>query len=220
VAIAAEPPQEEDRAARLDWPNPTPPYLMVGYHVPAFTTAAADTAAVDLLDQLLTAESAPLYRELVIDRQWVDQFGAVAGYQRDPALYILFARVKSAELVPRVEAAIAAAVAELGTRPVDGARLDRIKSHLRYAFALGLDSPAAIGFRAAEFLSLTGGVGAINDLFRRQAEVTPADVERLAREVFRSGNRTAVVLAHPEPAGGEGDGPATGGPAAGGGGGR
>jgi zinc protease len=196
--IPVEPPQAEARQATLSWPSPTRPYLMVGYHVPGFAAGSTATAGLDLLDQLLTSDSAPLYRKLVVDEQWADQFGSVAGYRRDPGLYIFFARIKSNELVPKVEAAIASAVAELAAKPVDAARLDRIKSHLRYDFALGLDSPAAVAFQAANFLNLTGGVAAANELFRTYETVTPEALQKLAAQTFRDANRTTVVLAHEE----------------------
>ena len=208
--IPVEPPQTAEQTARLPWASPTRPYLMTGYHVPAFSATSTDTAALDLVDQLLTADSAPLYRRLVVEEQWADQFGSLAGYQRDPSLYAFFARVKSEALVAKVQAAIDAAIAELAARPVDAARLSRIKSHLRYAFALGLDSPAAVGFQAANFINLTGGVAAINQLFREYEKVTPEDIQTLVRRIFRAENRTTVVLAHEEPAAPSGERPADG----------
>ena len=208
VDISAEPPQTAAKTARLPWASPTRPYLMTGYHVPAFSATSTNTTALDLLDQLLTSESAPLYRQLVVEEQWADQFGSFSGYQRDPSLYSFFARVKSEPLVAKVQAAIDAAVGELAARPVDAARLGRIKSHLRYAFAVGLDSPGAVGFRAANFINLTGGVAAINQLFREYEQVTPEDIQALVGRTFRAENRTTVVLAHEEPAAPSGDRPA------------
>jgi zinc protease len=197
--IPAEPPQTEPREASIDWPGPTRPQLMFGYHSPAFG-GNVETAALDLIDQLLTSESADLYRQVVVDEQWADQLSSFWDYQRDPALYSVYARVKSDELVPRVRSAIEAAVAELAAEPVDAARLGRIKSHLRYGFALGLTSPAAVGFRLAEFLELTGDVGSIGELFAAYDRVTPAELQRVAATVFRDANRTVVTLAHRPPA--------------------
>jgi zinc protease len=194
VELPVEPPQDEPREAEIAWANPTRPYLMVGFHVPAFSPGE-ETAALDLVDQLLTSESAPLYRELVVDQQWVDQLTSVWGYQRDPGLYVLYARVRSDERIDDVEAAIARAVAALGAEPVDAAQLDRIKSHLRYAFALELDSPGSVASRLADFLQLTGEVESVNRLYRAYAAVTPAEIQALARRIFVDRNRTTVRLA-------------------------
>jgi zinc protease len=200
VAIEAEPPQEERRTAAIDWPNPTRPYLMAGYHVGAFDPAGRETATLDVISQLLFAESAPLHQELVVDRQWVDEIGGDAAFRRDPYLFTVFARVKSEELVPRVQEAIARHVDQLKAGKVDARRLERVKSHLRYAFALGLDSPGAVAFAAAEMINLTGRVEPWNTLYRQYDQVTPADVQRVARKVFVPENETVVTLAHRQPA--------------------
>ena len=43
--------------------------------MPAFSTDNPDSAALGLVAQLLFSESAPLYQELVVDKQWVDFVG-------------------------------------------------------------------------------------------------------------------------------------------------
>jgi zinc protease len=200
VAIAAEPPQPERRNATIDWPSPTRPHLMMGYHVPAFDAASRETATLDVISQLLFAESAALYQELVVDKQWVDEIEGDAAFRRDPYLFMVFARIKSDELVPRVQEVLARHVEKLASEPVDAAHLERIKEHLQYAFALGLDTPGAVGFAAAEMINLTGEVAPWNTLYREYRQVTPADVRRVAREVFQPRNETVVTLAHPAPA--------------------
>jgi zinc protease len=199
VALEAEPPQKERKTARVDWPSPTRPHLMMGYHVPAFDAASRETATLDVLAQLLFSDAAPLYQELVVDEQWVDFVSGDASFHRDPYLFTVFSRVKSDDLVPKVEQRIAAHVEKLKEEPVDAARLERVKSHLRYQFALGLDTPGAVGFAAAEMVNLTGGVAPLNTLYHQYQQVTPADVQRVARQVFRPSNETVVTLSHRPP---------------------
>jgi zinc protease len=199
VEIAAEPPQTEPKKGHLDWPNPIPPHLLLGYHVPAFSTSTVDTAALAVISQLLFSESAPLYQQLVVDKQWVDSLSGGAQEQRDPNLFIVLARIKKEELVPQVRQAIAAEVEKLQKEPVDPKRLDRVKSYLRYNFALGLTSPSAVGFAAASAISLTGEVSDLNKSFEQYQKVTPADVQRVAREIFRPANETTVTLSYAAP---------------------
>jgi len=199
VKLEVEPPQQERKTARVEWPSPTRPHLMIGYHVPAFDAASRETAALDVLAQLLFSEAAPLHQELVVDKQWVDFVSGDASFHRDPYLFTVFSRIKSDELVPKVEQAIAAHVAKLQQEPVDAARLERVKSHLRYQFALGLDTPGAVAFAAADMINLTGEVEPLNTLYHQYQEVTPADVQRVARQVFRPANETVVTLAHTPP---------------------
>lgn len=199
--IVPEPPQAEAQTGHLDWPSPTRPYLMAGYHMPAFSTDNSDAAALSLVSQLLFSDSAPLYQELVVDKQWVDFIGGDADFHRDAYLFSFFSRVKSEDLVPKVKETVDRYIGELAAKPVDPKRLERIKSHLRYDFALGLDTPGAVANQAAAFIATAGSIGAINRLYQQYDKVTPADVQRVAREVFKPQNETYVTLSYKAPAG-------------------
>ena len=200
VEIAAEPEPTEGHSGHVDWPAPTRPYVMMGYRAPAFDAAAKDTAALDLISQLLFSEAAPLYQHLVVDEQWADQLEGEPPMHRDPYLFTITARAKSNELLPKVEKAIVDAIGELQAAPVDAARLERIKSHLRYAFALGMDSAGAVAFNAAQEIELTGGVDAINTLYDTYETVTPEDVQRVAKTYFQPQRLTRVTLSYEAPA--------------------
>jgi zinc protease len=202
TTVPVEPPQKERKAGHLDWPNPVRPYLMIGYHIPAFSTATVDSAALDLISQLLFSDSAPLYQELVVEKQWVDLLQGSADNSRDPYLFTIIARAKSEDLVPKIEEAIDRHLALLQSQPLDAQRLDRIKSYLRHGFALSLDSPGAVADQAAAAIGLTGDVESINRRFAQYQKVTPADVQRLARQIFRRDNETVVTLTHPAKAAG------------------
>ncbi len=200
-AVLPEPPQKESKRAHLDWPNPTRPYMMIGYHIPAFSTATVDSAALDLVGELLFSDSAPLYQELVVEKQWVDTLTGSAGSLRDPGLFIISARVKSEDLLPRVKETIDRHIALLQKEPpVDPKRLERTKSYLRNSFALALDTPDAVAAVAADMIGVTGKVEDWNRLYEQYRKVTPADVQRLARETFRPQNETLVTLAYKAPA--------------------
>jgi zinc protease len=196
--IEAEPPQQEEKTGHIDWPTPIYPQFMMGWHEPAFSATAVDSAALDLLQEVLFGETSPLYNELVVEKQWADTLGAQADLHRDPSLFILFVRAKSDDVVPQVRQAIDSGIEKLKTEPVDAARLERLKSHMRYAFATTLDSTPAIAEQAAEAITLTGDVQSLNQRFAAYQKVTPADIQRVAREIFRPENRTVVTLSHPE----------------------
>jgi zinc protease len=194
--VQAEPAQQEAKKATIDWPTPTRPYIMVGYHMPAFTTEKTDSAALDLISQLLFSDSAPLYQELVVEKQWVDFVGGSADFHRDPYLFTVVARIKSDELVPKVKETIDRYVKQLQAEPVDAKRLERIKEHLRYSFALGLDTPGDVAAQAAETISAAGDIGAINQRFAQYQRVTPADIQKAVRDTFETRNETIVTLSH------------------------
>lgn len=194
--VEPEPPQTEAKKAHIDWPNPVRPHFILGYHAPAFSTTSVDWATLDLVGQLLFSESAPLYQELVVEKQWVDFIGGGPDFSRDASLFMIFARVKSEDLVPKVQETIDRYLQQLAAQPVEAARLDRIKSYQRYAFALGLDTPGNVAEQVAESIAAAGDVNALNQRFALYQKVTPADVQRIAKEVFRAQNSTVVTLSH------------------------
>jgi zinc protease len=199
VDIPTEPPQTEKRTAVIDWPNKTRPYVMIGYHVPAFDAHSKTTAALDLISQLLFSENAPLYQDLVVDRQLVDFIQGSASFHRDPYLFTITGRLRSDEAMDDVLSALHDAFAKLQTEPVDPARLERIKSHLRYDFALHLDSAPSVAVTVAQFLELTGDPQTINRLYSEYQKVTPQDIMDEAKKTFRDSNETRIILRSGEP---------------------
>jgi zinc protease len=113
---------------------------------------------------------------------------------------MIYSRIKSEDLMDDVQAAIGKAIADLQQNPVDPEKLERIKSHLRYSFALSLDSPNAISGTVTNYLSLTGDPLTVNEVYAQYQKVTPADIQRVAKEVFKPTNYTAVTLSYTEPA--------------------
>jgi zinc protease len=198
AAILPEPPQRAPQTGHVDWPTPLQPILYDGWHIPAFSDRTVDSAALDVIAELLFAQSAPLYQELVVEKQWVDLLQGNADSHRDPYMFTVVARVKSADLVPKVRQRIENAFAELQTKPADARRLERIASHLRNGFALRLRTPQQVATQVSSFLALTGDVGSINRYQAQYARVTPADVQRLARTVFQPANQTTVTLSGPQ----------------------
>jgi zinc protease len=199
-AVQPEPPQTKAQRAHLDWPNPTRPYLMMGHHAPAFSTKEMDSAAMDLIDQLLFSETAPLYRELVVEKQWVDFIGSVNYDHRDPYLFTMYAQVKSEDLLPQVEEAYKRHIRQLQEQPVDAQRLERTKSYLRYGFAQTLDTPSAIADVVARIIGTTGDYRSINERFAQYQKVTPADIQRAAKRIFQPQAETVVTLSSKAPA--------------------
>ena len=199
--VKPEPVRSEQRRDHLEWPSPTQPIALIGYRAPAFTADGVETAALGVIDQLLFSESAPLWQELVVEKQWVDTLDAWPARSRDPGLLIIHAQVRSDDRMMDVLRAIDAGVKALRDAPVDAARLERVKSHLRYDFAGDLDSPAAVAQTVSSFIGRGGSVGAIEGLYARYAALTPADVQRVAREVLVDTNRTIVTLSGSAPAG-------------------
>ena len=97
---------------------------------------------------------------------------------------------------PAYQEAIGRYVHDLQTKPVDAKELNRIKSHQRYAFELGLDTPGNVAAQAAEAIAVAGDIDALNQRFATYQKVTPADIQRVAAKFFQPQNETVVTLSH------------------------
>jgi zinc protease len=194
VSIPVEPPQAEEKRIVIDWGVPTSPYLSAGYHVPAFSATGADLPALDLMSQLLFSESAPLYQKLMVEDQVVDVLAGGAEDHRDPYLFTWVARVKKEADLARVEKEITAALETLKTDLVAADRLKAVQSHMKYQFAMGLDTAAGTAEALAHFISLAGDPLAVNQLYATYDRVTPEQIRDVARRTFNLAGRTVVTL--------------------------
>ena len=192
--IPIEPVQTEERTARITWPNPTLPLLMIGYHAPAFSDETIDMPAMDVLSQLLFSENASLFQQLYLRDQLVDVLSGGAVDHRDPPLFEIIARITKAEQVDYVRNAIMTEIERMKTEPVDDALLSATKSSMRYSFARDLDSADPIARTLGHYLQLTGDPETVNLVYELYATVTAADIIAVAKKYFDETNRTVVIL--------------------------
>ena len=196
--IPQEPPQTEARSARITWPNPTLPFLMMGYHAPAFSDDRIDMPALDVLSQLLFSETSPLFRKLYLEEQVVDAMQGGALDSRDAPLFTIIARITDPTRIEYVRDAIIDEIERMKTEPVDDAVLAAIKSHMRYGFAMGLNNPGDIARTLGHYLQLTEDPATVNRVYELYDAVSPEDVRMVANAYFADTNRTVVILTQEE----------------------
>jgi zinc protease len=193
-AIPVEPPQAKEKRAALVWKGATLPQLLMGFHVPGFSTTNVDLPALDVLAELAFAERSPLYKKLVITEQKVESLYGSNDSHVDPNLFTVLARVKKADDVPGVEAAIGAELKRIAREGIDDKTLREVLSHVKYGFAAQLATADKTANVSAQFVALSGHLDAINAYFALYDKVTPADVKRVAEKYFTPSNRTVVTL--------------------------
>jgi zinc protease len=194
-----EPPQEAERSTHMPWAAPTLPLLAMAFHAPAFDPDSIDVRALDLAAQAYFAPTSPLYKELVLERQWVDWLTAGAEDHRDPTLFLVLARVKEAEHMAGVREAIERTLAEAGASPPSDERLAAVRTRLRYGFLSGLMTPDQVATTVCHYVQLTGGTAAIDRSFATLDAVSGDDLVRATARTFRPANRTVVTLVHERP---------------------
>jgi len=189
-----EPPQTEGKEARIPWESPTLPYLQIGWHSPAFSTADPAGPALEVLGQLLFSTTAPLYQKLVLDEQRVETIYASADPHRDPYLFVVQARVKREEDLAPVQEEIEKALEEIGRQPVSAQRLDDARSHLRNRFLMGLETPGMIAYTLGYFYILSGDPTDLDRYYRLFEGLTPEKISEVVQKYLKDKNRTVVTL--------------------------
>jgi zinc protease len=193
-AVPSEPPQTHEQRATVPWKGASLPVLLVGYHAPAFSTTNVDSAALEVLAELVFAERSPLFRRLVLEEQKVEHLDGSVERHVDPNLFNILARVKQGKDVSYVEKAIYDEIARVAAEGTDDKTLAEVVSRTRYAFAGHLSTADHVALVGSEFLALTGKLGSIDEAFALLSQVTVADVKRVAAQYFTPQNRTVVVL--------------------------
>lgn len=195
-SIPAEPPQDGPRTAHVDWATQTLPWIAVAWRGPAYNDSDEETAALDAIARLGFDETSPLYQKLVIQEQKVDALRAGAPENLDPELFSVMARLKNAADLPAIQQQIVATVEGFASQPVDAKKLEALKQHLHYEFALQMNNSEAIAGTVAQFVALRRTPETINRYYDAYARLTPADIRQAAQKYLIDRNRTIVTLTH------------------------
>jgi zinc protease len=117
----------------------------------------------------------------------------------DPALFMIYSRVKNPADMKYVEESILNTVSGFKDNLVPADRLDAVKKRLRYQFALSLNNSEAIASTLAGFVALRRTPETINRLYEVYDSLTPEDLREAARKYLVENNRTIVTLTSPKP---------------------
>jgi zinc protease len=192
--IPVEPLQQGPRNNHIDWPSPTLPWVWVAFHGAAYSDTGKDQVTLDVISFIGFSDSSPIYKKLVIEEQKVDMLGASNPDRMDPYLFTVMARVKKQEDVGSVRDEILATLKQFRDEPAPAERLEAVKRHLRYQFALGLDNSEAIAGTLAHYVSLRRTPETINKIYEMYAQVTAGDIQQIARKYFVDSGRTILTL--------------------------
>lgn len=191
-----EPPPSGPREATVPWPTHTRPYLLFGFHTPAYSDDSPDSAALDLAAYIGFSENSRLYQKLIIEEQSCDLLWALKPEHVDPYLFTIKARVKEESNLERIRDEILATCRSLGENTVDPARLEAVKRHLRYSYVLGLDHAEAVAASLAHYIALRRTPATIDRLYALYDRITPEVIRDAARRYLTDAGRTVVTLRH------------------------
>ena len=194
--IPAEPPPDEAKVrtadlAAADVAHPYSGLSHSGRRTPTIPTRPRWVHS----QQAVFGETSPLYQELVLEGtersscSWPRPKRSAI-----PAFFRSLSRRGNRRICRSCGTRIAAALAEAAKTPIDSARLDAIKSHLRYAFAGSLSTADAVanGGRRGHRGHRPPRVD--QRAIRRLRPSHPRRPQRVAALYFQPGNETAIIL--------------------------
>ena len=201
VRIPAEPRQGGQISVSIPWPSETLPRLINAWHSPAATLTTDVTAVQEVLAQYIAGPTSPLYKSLVLDKQWATSLDGSADPHRDPYLFIVDATLKDPQNLHSAQEQFNSTIKHMVGKPPDAARVESIKSHLKYTLLMNLNAPNRVATQLAVAAGAFGAPDALPKLYARIGQVKPSELQDLAKHLFLASNRTIVTL-HPKSAAG------------------
>jgi zinc protease len=207
--IPLEPEPTAGGTRHIEWPAAASPRIFLGYRIPAFqsgrrpaerTASLRDTAALQVVHGLAFSEPSPLYQRLVVDERRLLELGSWAGeHSRDPHLFVVQATLAEGQTFDTVLGAIQEELGRIAGGGAEPARVEAVKSHLRYALLSELETPSAVADLVARTLAVGGSLEVLDQYLAALAAVTPEDVARVARQYLTENRRFVVTLAPATP---------------------
>lgn len=156
---------------------------------------APDDAALAALAQLLTdGKNSRLYRRLVYEQQTAQDVAAFQDSQLLSGDFYLRVTGREGVSLDTLEAAVLEEIARLAATPPTREELQRVVSGTETSFVSSLETSAGRADQLNEYVYYAGTPDfAQRDLARFQA-LTPADIQRVAREYLHGRNRIVISI--------------------------
>ncbi|MGA8221948.1 MAG: pitrilysin family protein [Candidatus Acidiferrales bacterium] len=194
-----EPPQTEERVVKKSYTNTPLPAIVIGYKIPA--RYSPDAYPLDLASNILAGgESSRLYQTLVYKDQIAVQSGGFGNFTEDPNLFWAYAIMNQGHTAEEGEKAIVGILDGLKNEPVDAKEFEKAKNQEISGFILGrnTDEEKAVALGSAAIIGKDPGL--VNTELDHYLKVTPADLQRAAKDYFVAQHSTVLIVTLTPPA--------------------
>lgn len=188
-----EPEQKSERRVVLR--EQSQPILLVGYK--KGSAMHPDDAVYDAISDILSSgRTSRLYKSLVRDKKLAIQAAGFSGFpgQKYPNLFAFFAVPAQGKTNDECLAAIDEEIEKLKKEPVGDDELNAVKTRTRANVIRSLASNAGMANQLTFYEVIQGDWRNIFTQLDRINAVTPADVQRVANEIFVNSNRTIGTI--------------------------
>jgi predicted Zn-dependent peptidase len=200
VAII-EPSQSGERRFNLNFESN--PYLVIGWHKPAFPTR--DDLICEVISEILTGgKSSRLYRSLVLEKKVASSVSAWNGApgSRYPNLFTIFAAPQPPHTPQELERAIYDEV-ERFFGDVSGEEIQKVVNGMESGMVFDLESNKGIAGILSYYQTLYGDWKYVADYLSMIKKVTIQDIKSMKDKYFTENNRTVGILIDSRTAGGK-----------------
>ncbi|MCI0850281.1 MAG: insulinase family protein, partial [Chloroflexi bacterium] len=147
-----------------------------------------DRSAVTIMNTVLgRGMSSRLFKEVRERRGLAYSIGSGVSLYNDTGVLTISAGV-SADKVAETTSVIKAELTKLVEEPVGEEELTKSRDYIIGNFRLSMETPMALAQRAGDQLLMLGEIESIDDVVARYQAVTAADVQRVAKRIFRKDN--------------------------------
>jgi predicted Zn-dependent peptidase len=186
-ATAEEPKQGGER--RIELVAEAEPSLMMGFHKPAIN--APDDYVLDVINMILgNGRTSRFHKGLVIEKQLATDVGVFdAPGSRYPGLFVISVYPRAPHTVKEVEEAVLAELEKLKNEPVAERDLQRILNKIEYEESRRMGTNGGLARNLTEYEATAGNWRYMIEYRSKVASITPADIQRVARQYFTRENR-------------------------------
>jgi zinc protease len=159
-----------------------------------------DAYALSLLASILgSGESSRLHQRLVKQEKAALQVSSSANVRRGPGVFVIFSIANQGVGVDRLETLAGEEIEKVRRNGVTPAELEKARNQYRARTVRGRQTALGKAEALQYFAHFHGDPAAIRTDLERYMAVTPADIQRVARQYLVPQNR-AVVVTQPTPA--------------------
>jgi len=192
--IKNEPVQKEIKKQEINYEGRTLPLVVMSFKNDAFDPGNLKYMATYPLAELAFGETSELYKKLVLDEQKVQFISPDPGMARDPYLFSVYAMVNDEKDVDYVISEIKKTITQFRTTAVQEDKLSGLIKREKYSFLMSLDSPDGIASSLPQYITLTGDIKVIEEIFKSYEKITPGVVMTAAKYYFTPERSTTVIL--------------------------
>ncbi len=194
-----EPPQTEERVVRKSYSNTPLPAVVIGYKVPA--RYAPDAYPLDLASNILAGgESSRLYQALVYKSQIAVQAAGFGNFTEDPNLFWAYAIMNQGHTADEGEKAVVGVLDGLKSQPVDAKEFEKAENQEIAGFILGRDTDEEKAVALENAAVIGRNPDLVNSELDHYLKLTPADLQRVAKEYFVQQHATVLFMTPAAPA--------------------